>query len=426
MEFQKYKKVLVLAVGGGNDSVSTLLLQLQLNKKFGYQPEVIDIVAVLPDCLDYQNLQPTSHPLVGLINEQTTRSVQGYVMNAFPERILAQNKNVFPEVSVRQVFGVSMSQGSVGVAQALQYLITQDTYDCILGIDVGGDFVAHKDNLEVLSPMMDGYMLYALKELQHFIQEKSIQIDMIFSIFGLGTDGESTPEMLQKALALLPDVQEYSFDKEDIAPFVSFYRETVEKNRYSRTTDYTLLEITEKGHDNPSAFRGRFHVKTHPTEKSNVHYGVFSHYQNPEYFGKFYLFTNIDSVTNLYSNKAHNGVEWFINLQTENAKINHELNGQSYSDLGAVLQIPELVEKSLFFGTPSRKFNEHQQVEIAKDISKSVLYGIYTYALIYQSYKDHMDSHLYVENINSDLALVSATLEDLLIAKSIFQKFYHS
>lgn len=424
MEFNKYKKVLVLAVGGGNDSVSTLLLQLQLNKKFGYSPDTIDIVAVLPDCLDYQNLTPTSHCLIGIINESTTRSVQGYVMNAFPERILSQNKDIFKELSVREVFGISMRQGSIGVANALQHLVIQDSYDCILGIDVGGDFVAHKDNLEVLSPMMDGYMLYALKELQEFIKNGKMEIDMIFSIFGLGTDGESTPDMLTKALSLLPDVEEYSFNKEDIAPFVSFYRSVVEKNRYSRTTDYTLLEITEVGHDNPSNFRGRFHVKTHPTEKSNVYYGVFSHYQNPDYFGKFYLFKNIEYVTNLYSNKAANGVEWFMNVQTESNKINHELNGQSYSNLGETLDNALLNNKSLFFGTPSRKFNPEQQVEIAKDISKSVLYGIYTYAIIYQSYKNLMDSHLYVENINSDLAIVSSTLEDFLLIKAVLKTSY--
>ena len=57
--FNQYKKILVLAVGGGNDSVSTLLLQLQLNKKFNYSPDSIDIVAVLPDCLEYQNLDTT-------------------------------------------------------------------------------------------------------------------------------------------------------------------------------------------------------------------------------------------------------------------------------------------------------------------------------------------------------------------------------
>lgn len=419
MELQKYKKVLVLAVGGGNDSVSTLLLQLQLNQTFGYAPEFIDIVAVLPDCLDYQELTPTSHPLVGIINGNTTRSVQGYVMNAFPERILSQHKTIFPQLPVRQVFGISMRQGSVGVANALQYLITESSYDLILGIDVGGDFIAHKDNLDVLSPMMDGYMLYALKELQSFIKENLISLDMIFSIFGLGTDGESTPDMLHKALSLLPGVKEYSFNKNTVAPFVEFYRDTVEPNRYSRTTDYTLLEITEKGHDNPSNFRGRFHVKTHPTDKSAVFYGFFSHYQHPEFFGKFYLFTNIDQVTNLYSKKSHNGIEWFLNVQTEATKINHELNGQSYQDIGALLQQPLLDNQSLFFGTPSRKFNPHQQVEIAKEISKSILYGIYDHAIIYKQYQDLMDSHLSVMSINEDLVVVSATLEKALSLSDI-------
>jgi hypothetical protein len=51
----KVNNVLVLAVGGGNDSVSTLLLQKQLQESFGYSPEKISIVAVLPDCLDYQH-----------------------------------------------------------------------------------------------------------------------------------------------------------------------------------------------------------------------------------------------------------------------------------------------------------------------------------------------------------------------------------
>ena len=356
--FSQYKKVLVLAVGGGNDSVSTLLLQLQLNKKFNYHPEKIDIVAVLPDCLDYHQLTPTSHSLVDVINENTSRSVQGYVMNAFPERILSQHKQIFSELHVDNIFGISMKNGSVGVSNALKFLVSQKNYDLILAIDVGGDFVAHKDNLDVLSPMMDGYMLYALKELQSFIKKENISTKIIFSIFGLGTDGESTPEMLHKALALLPGVKEYSFDKNDISPFITFYRDIVEKNRYSRTTDYTLLEITDTGHENPSNFRGRFHVKIHPTEKSQVYYGVFSHYQSEEFFGKFYLFENIDLVNNLYSKKCHNGIEWFTQVQTQKNKINHELNGQSYNNIGLIFNNKSLNNKSLFFGTPSRKFNE--------------------------------------------------------------------
>lgn len=414
MNFKDYKNVLVLAVGGGNDSVSTLLLQLQLNKKLGYSPEMIDIVAVLPDCLDYQNLEATKHELVGIINSDTTRSVQNHVMNAFPERILAQNKNIFTELPIDNVFGISMLRGSTGVLSALKYLVTEKKYDLILSIDVGGDFVAYKDNLEVLSPMMDGYMLYALKGLEKYIKEESISTQFIYCIFGLGTDGESTPQMLDNALKLLPEVKEYSFVKEDILPFVHFYREVVEKNRYSRTTDYTLLEITEQLHDNPSDFRARFHVKTHPINKSNVFYGYFSHAQSESFFGKFYLFKNIEKVSNIYSQEVENGIEWFLKVQSEKSRINHELNGQSYQDIGKILNVESLNGKSLFFGTPSRKFNEEQQVSIAQDISKSILYGIYDYAIIYTVYNDFMDCHLITHKINECLTLVTTTEENLV------------
>ena len=91
---QKAKNPLVLAVGGGNDSVSTLLIQKQLQKTFGYYPDKINVVAMLPDCLDYVGHINTEHPLVKIITENSQRYVQGKPMTAFPERILSQNKNI--------------------------------------------------------------------------------------------------------------------------------------------------------------------------------------------------------------------------------------------------------------------------------------------------------------------------------------------
>lgn len=184
-----YKKVLVVAVGGGNDSVSTL--QKQLNKEFGYSPEHIDIVAVLPDCLSYDNMEDTEHQLVSIINENTIRSVAGKEIKAFPERILASNKNKIKELNIINIYGISMAKGSYGILSALKYFVENNKYDLILSIDVGGDFIACKENEEVLSPMMDGYMLYSLKELKSYINKKNIKTDMLFSVFGLGTDGES-------------------------------------------------------------------------------------------------------------------------------------------------------------------------------------------------------------------------------------------
>lgn len=411
--FNQYKKILVLAVGGGNDSVSTLLLQLQLHKKFNYSPNSIDIVAVLPDCLEYQNLDTTDHPLINRINDHSTRSVGDKVMDAFPERILSQNKNIFPCLKINEIYGISMRNGSIGIHHALYYLLKNNEYDLVLAIDVGGDFIADFDNIDVLSPMMDGYMLYALKMIQQDIKHEKWNIDIIFSVFGLGTDGESTPLMLKSALNKLTDLKEYTFDHDDIKPFIDFYRNVVEKNRYSRTTDYTLLEITGEGHTNPSIFRGRFHTKTEPNKKDTVYYGTFEHYQNESFYGRFYLFKEINHVKNRYSFECSNGIEWFLRVQKESTKINHELNGQAYFDIGSVLNHKEYKNMSLFFGTPSNKFNHEQQMAILNDISHSVLNHVYDFAMIYTSFAHLVDNNLIVQKINDDLTLISHTQTDL-------------
>jgi hypothetical protein len=411
---KNYKKVLVLAVGGGNDSVSTLLLQLQLNKTFGYNPKNIDIVAVLPDCLEYQQMKKTNHSLVSLITNNSTRSIGNNIINAFPERILSQNKNVFSNLNVNNIYGLSMSDGSFGILSALKYLLLNEKYDLILSIDVGGDFIADKDNLDVLSPMMDGYMLYALKKLKSYIKKENIKTEMLFSIFGLGTDGESTPKMLEKAMSLIPDIKEHSFNKEDVNSFITFYRDIVEPNRYSRTTDYTILEISNQKKDNPSKFRGRFHTKTNKGLKSKVYYGNFNHFQDESYFGKYYLFKDISSINNVYSKGVKSGLEWFINVQKQDSKINHELNGQSYSNLGKILNNSEFDFLSLLFATPSRKFNDHLQKEIIKDISLSILNKVYNFALIYKEYESILDEKIIKISLNEDLSIIGVN-KNLLI-----------
>jgi hypothetical protein len=409
-----YKKVLVLAVGGGNDSVSTLLLQLQLQKTFGYSPDKIDVVAVLPDCLDYSGMYSTDNEMVSIISSESQRHISGKKIKAFPERILAQNKNIIPSLNVNNIYGISMKKGSVGVLSGLKFLVSENQYDLVFGIDVGGDFIAHKDNLDVLSPMMDGYMLFALKELKKHIKKKAIKTEVMFSIFGLGTDGESTPEMLEKAIFLLPDIKEYSFCKDEVMPFINFYRGIVEKNRYSRTTDYTILEICGQNHDNPSKFRGRFHTKVNSTTPSKVYYGNFNHRQNESYYGKYYLFKDIELIDNVYSKKVNSGLEWFLNVQKQDSKINHELNGQSYRDIGEILDIDNLKGCSLLFATPSRKFNEAQQVQIIKDVNLSITNKVYTFAVVYMEYSDYIDESLIAHSITDDLLLVGFNKDKML------------
>lgn len=374
------KRPLVLAVGGGNDSVSTLFLQSQLMQDYGYNPDQVAVVAVLPDCLDYQNLTPTSHPLIGIITSGTTRSVQGKAITSFPEQMLAKHKEHVPNLRVETIFGVSMRDGSTGVARALQHLVDSTSYDLVLAIDVGGDFIAVEDNIDVLSPMMDGYMLHALRHLENHVAGK---VPIVYSVFGLGTDGESTPEMLGAALARLPDVAEGEFDNACLNDVFSFYRQHIEPNRYSRTADFTIREIDGTGHDNPAVFHGRFHTQTSVGAPVNVHYGKYMHYQDPRYFGKYYLFSEISRVRNPFAFACSSGISWYLRVQNNRTRINHELNGQAYDDIGVVLKQDSLHGVSLFFGTPSRKFNAQAQYAIYEEVVQAVTNGVYNMAFVY-------------------------------------------
>lgn len=414
---KKYKKALVLAVGGGNDSVSTVLLQLELNKQFNYKPEHIDIVAVLPDCLEYYNLLKTKHSLISKITENSKRFVGNKEINSFPERVLFNNKNLFKELNIKNIFGLSMEKGSIGILESLKYLLKED-YDLILSIDVGGDFIAHKDNIEVLSPMMDGYMLYALKSLKSYIEESNKKTDMLFSVFGLGTDGESTPEMLDKALGLLPNVKSYKFNKKNISEFIDFYYGIVEKDRYSRTTDFTIKEILEEPHENPTLFRGRFHTKPNKNEKSKIYYGNFNHFQDKKFFGRYYLFEDISLINNNYSHKSRNGLEWFLKVQTQKTKINHELNGQTYN-LEKIINSKNFDKETLFFGTPSRKFNKEQQIEIIKDINNMLINKIVDYAIVYKEYSEYLSNNIKKVELKNDLMLISRNEKIFLLEKVI-------
>jgi hypothetical protein len=376
---QKTKRPLILAVGGGNDSVSTLLLQQQLKADFGFDPESVVIVAVLPDCLDYHDLRPTEYRLVSEITPNSWRSVQGQPLFAFPEKILSTYKDDIKNLPITSVYGISMSEGSIGIARALDEMLSSGRFDAVLAIDVGGDFIAVEENIEVLSPMMDGYMLYALRE----ASQEHTNIPFLYSVFGLGTDGESTPEMLRMALSRIPERVEGAFKPEAVSDVVRLYRDKVEPNRKSRTADHTIKQILGETIENPTPYRGRFHIKVKEGD-TRLHYGNFDHYQAPEFFGKFYLFDHLQQVNNPFAFACFNGIEWFLHVQNKATKVNHELNGQSYSDVGAFLNYYALEGKSLFFGTPSRKFDEQAQAMIALECVESIKNGIYDAALMYR------------------------------------------
>ena len=362
------KRALLIGVGGGNDSITALLLREQLRRDDHFAPERLDIAAMMPDFLDYHHYDITPyHERLWRLHGGSERWFQGTRVTGFPEPLLAAAAAQF---DLGAVYGIDMRGGAAGVYLALRGLLDAEQYDLVLACDIGGDFIAAPENHEVLSPMMDAYALHALRRL--FTPESPTRF--VHAVFGLGTDGESSPEMLRQALENVGEYEVRRFSP-DIAPDVEqFYRETVEPRRYSRTADFTLRQIRGTAMHAPEEdYRVRLHTRPSSTRRRS-YTGSFRHRFDPIHYGRFYLFDDIDSVQNPFCVPCESAVEWFTQISDRATRVHHELVGQ------AVLTPEGMVN----FATTSRKFPESDRAKVLTDTVSALRSGVYPAAYVYR------------------------------------------
>jgi len=354
------KNVLVLATGGGNDSVSSLMLARQLREDFGFDPERLTVAAMLPDGVDYKDINTTGHPLILEISSITSRWINKKKVEAFPEPLLAEFGG---SLGVDRVVGLDMIQGSIGVAKALYRLISTEKFDTVLAVDVGGDFISVPENQGVMSPMMDAYALYALKGAISSLPA----VNFVFAVFGLGTDGESTSEMLEKSLEQFDEIYQGTLaPSPDVNEAIKFYEEVIAPNRPSRTAGLTIQSI--RGfpiHRFEYEFRDRFHTEPMPGDV-RTHYAIFKHILDEEHTAKYYLFDRLWDIKNPFAVPTNSSLEWFKAVQELGDKLNHELNGQTINYEG----------EKLHFGTPPRRFEGTQRATIVNEILDSIYNGV--------------------------------------------------
>src|SRR5438067_2204476 len=124
---------LLLGVGGGNDSVTTLLARSQLAGDYGFAPARTVVAAMLPDILDYHEVAPAAAPRVWRVLPESRRSLQGLPIRAFPEPLLAREGERF---GIERVLGIWLSAGSEGVYESLRELVRAEGFDLVLACDV--------------------------------------------------------------------------------------------------------------------------------------------------------------------------------------------------------------------------------------------------------------------------------------------------
>jgi hypothetical protein len=94
-----------------------------------------------------------------------------------------------------EVLHIDINGGPMGALSGLEAAIAALGIDLVVGVDVGGDSLAHGKEKGLRSPLADAVMLAAFTELE----KKGVPT--LWGVFGYGSDGELTTDEIERALA---------------------------------------------------------------------------------------------------------------------------------------------------------------------------------------------------------------------------------
>lgn len=185
-------RALVIGVGGGGDVVGALAtarflefcgLGFQLGgipwERFVYDPKPGPRTL-----LEIENVSRIIHPYAWGVNGHT----QTHDGVRFTETEMAA-------LYGWEVIHIDINAGTVGALAGLEAVISDLSLDLIVGVDVGGDSLAQGAEPGLRSPLADAIMLAAFVELERK------GYNTLWGVFGYGSDGELTPEEIERALA---------------------------------------------------------------------------------------------------------------------------------------------------------------------------------------------------------------------------------
>ena len=184
----QYEKALVFGIGGSGDifgSIPTarLLQQFDIDVTLGgmaWEPVPYDTKPGPRSIDEVQNIERINDTMC-LVSEYT-QTADGLV---FTESIVA---NQYEE----EIVLIGMDDGIQGMIEDIENACNKLDIDVIVGIDVGGDAIAHGNESGLRSPVTDAYGVASLAE---------IGIPTCLGVFGYTSDGELTIDEMEKSMA---------------------------------------------------------------------------------------------------------------------------------------------------------------------------------------------------------------------------------
>ncbi|MEM0366215.1 MAG: DUF1152 domain-containing protein [Acidilobaceae archaeon] len=185
------KRVLVVGVGGGGDTLGALLIYYKL-KRMGSSVILGNIV------WERMILDPFPGPIqleqvfnaeylggsCALVNPESYVDRFGYKIK--PQIIIAS------EILGEKTIFLDLNRGDIGLIESFDILASRFELDAIIGVDVGGDILAIGCEEDIWSPLADSLSLNALAK---------SKIPTMIAVIAPGADGELSQQLVIKRIS---------------------------------------------------------------------------------------------------------------------------------------------------------------------------------------------------------------------------------
>ena len=189
----KFRRILIVALGGGGDVATAAMLALAL-RRLGVESRVVSVA------WERYVVDPIPGP-IRLEDIRGGRFVGKYSMlvNSGSRAVRGGRETVFQAVKVSKILGeeigvVDLFRGVLGVREGVKELMNFFDADLVIGVDVGGDILATGYEEDLWSPLADFIGLASLRDLGGLL-----------AVHSLGGDGELSQEYLLKRISLIAE-----------------------------------------------------------------------------------------------------------------------------------------------------------------------------------------------------------------------------
>ena len=305
-----FGRVLFLGIGGGNDIFSCTLAASSLYAD-GWRWKKCAFAGVLSP-FHYHTVKPTGIGGLFLTQPSSERHLlrrQGARAIRFVDSAVSAFVASGKPFDCTGVYGISLMDGSMGVAWTLKQLVPR-LFDYVVLVDVGGDcFYRGSQDTHVLSPFFDATVL------RGFIDAR---VRGVLFEAGPGTDGELEPEalasVLQSVQATSNPLRESMIDQLD-----AWYRQWVEPVRPGRTVSMTISAFRSPEHMLTVRYRARAHLG------ATRRYAYFDQRIDTELCRSYYV-VDPSRISNPLAIESRSPIDWFIKTQLQGQHVNNETN----------------------------------------------------------------------------------------------------